>query len=417
MSKYLINPKNTIFSSETAPAENYKLYFYETGTTNLKDTYSDGDLTSKNSNPVLLSSGGQADIWLENDGAYRVKLDTDADVNVWQYDNITGNTALFSNLITNSNNLDMNGYDIITSSANKNIPLAPNGTGLLNIKNLTFTTDVNLNGNNIIIDDTHGFKQDITLTPLVVFSETTSAVNYIDISNAASGNSVILAAEGDDTNIDLNVTPKGSGVTATSSNIGMSDGDIIYDNNGNELVAFGAVSSAVNYFTIDPVNDIGSDKNNCDIGAAGTDTNISINLLPKGTGVVSVIDETISAADDDDLITLDMIDRATSVFNITNMSASPSYSVRAYINATTGTPVVAQDVGITSVDDNGTGDYTINRSFTKILGVAYPIVQIQDTSGNAAVTGIGTDSASSIQILLGELTDGSAADQTFHILA
>jgi len=43
-------------------------------------------------------------------------------------------------------------------------------------------------------------------------SATASAVNYLEITNAATGNGPTISAVGDDTNIDLNISPKGSGV-------------------------------------------------------------------------------------------------------------------------------------------------------------------------------------------------------------
>lgn len=46
---------------------------------------------------------------------------------------------------------------------------------------------------------------------LLKFSETGSAVNEFTIANAATGNGPTLSATGDDTNIDVNITPKGSG--------------------------------------------------------------------------------------------------------------------------------------------------------------------------------------------------------------
>jgi hypothetical protein len=46
---------------------------------------------------------------------------------------------------------------------------------------------------------------------LVKFAETASAVNEITVTNSATGNSPEIAATGDDTNIDLKLTPKGTG--------------------------------------------------------------------------------------------------------------------------------------------------------------------------------------------------------------
>jgi hypothetical protein len=46
---------------------------------------------------------------------------------------------------------------------------------------------------------------------LVKFAETASAVNEITVTNSATGNAPEIASSGDDTNIDLKLTPKGTG--------------------------------------------------------------------------------------------------------------------------------------------------------------------------------------------------------------
>ena len=46
---------------------------------------------------------------------------------------------------------------------------------------------------------------------LLKFTTTTSAVNYLKLTNAATSTSVLLEATGDDTNINLSIQPKGSG--------------------------------------------------------------------------------------------------------------------------------------------------------------------------------------------------------------
>jgi len=47
---------------------------------------------------------------------------------------------------------------------------------------------------------------------LLKFSETGSAVNEFTIANAAAGNGPTLSSSGTETNVDINITPKGSGV-------------------------------------------------------------------------------------------------------------------------------------------------------------------------------------------------------------
>lgn len=56
---------------------------------------------------------------------------------------------------------------------------------------------------------------------ILAFTETASAVNEIDVANAATGNAPALSAQGDDTNVDFNINPKGTGKVALSGNNGL----------------------------------------------------------------------------------------------------------------------------------------------------------------------------------------------------
>ena len=71
----------------------------------------------------------------------------------------------------------------------------------------------NLDTNSFMIDfdDDHGIR-DENGNEQLQFQTTASAVNHFDITNAATGNSPTISAVGGDTNIDLTLVPKGSGV-------------------------------------------------------------------------------------------------------------------------------------------------------------------------------------------------------------
>ncbi|WDS36246.1 H-type lectin domain-containing protein [Pseudoxanthomonas sp.] len=78
------DPAPVMFGADgTEIANGGLLYFYELGTTTEKATYSDSDLTTANTNPVVLDSAGRAEVNIWLDGTYTVKF-TDADGNaVW----------------------------------------------------------------------------------------------------------------------------------------------------------------------------------------------------------------------------------------------------------------------------------------------------------------------------------------------
>jgi hypothetical protein len=83
------------------------------------------------------------------------------------------------------------------------------------IKEISFpvtqlTSNLDANGNNIDFDDNTGIRDDSGNEQLI-FQKTASAVNHFDITNAATGNNPSISAVGDDTNISINLIPKGTG--------------------------------------------------------------------------------------------------------------------------------------------------------------------------------------------------------------
>ena len=100
--------------------------------------------------------------------------------------------------------------------------------------------NLDTNSQNILIDDAH-FIGDENGNEQIIFQTTGSAVNQIDITNAATGSGPSIAATGDDTNINLTLTPKGSGKVIIDGN-GSSGGVSIDDGNIDIRTGTGAVS-------------------------------------------------------------------------------------------------------------------------------------------------------------------------------
>jgi hypothetical protein len=110
-------------------------------------------------------------------------------------------------------------------------------------------------------------SESLRVTPIA------SAVNYLNVYGAATGNQVNMRMEGSDTNIGFNITTKGIGTydfyTGTYSSL---------------QFGIGNTASAVNYLRV-----TGSTTGNAaTILAQGSDANVSINLTAKGTGTVNV---------------------------------------------------------------------------------------------------------------------------------
>jgi hypothetical protein len=107
----------------------------------------------------------------------------------------------------------------VTIPAGKTVMVFSDGTNVVDVfflKDVVEDTtpqlggNLDANGNNILIDngnfigDENGLEQ-------IKFATTASAVNELTATNAATGNAPEVSATGDDTNIDLNLTPKGIG--------------------------------------------------------------------------------------------------------------------------------------------------------------------------------------------------------------
>ena len=72
------------------------------------------------------------------------------------------------------------------------------------------SADLDTNAQNIIIDNTKSIL-DENSNEQIKFSTTGSAVNEFTVANAATGNAPAISVTGGDSNIDLNITPKGYG--------------------------------------------------------------------------------------------------------------------------------------------------------------------------------------------------------------
>jgi hypothetical protein len=80
----------------------------------------------------------------------------------------------------------------------------------------------------------------------IIFTTTASAVNELTIANAATGNAPEIAATGDDTDIDLKLTPKGAGnLVLDGIEFPNADGSAnqVLQTNGSGVLSFGTISA------------------------------------------------------------------------------------------------------------------------------------------------------------------------------
>jgi len=100
-------PKMKVFQlTSTQVAAGAKIYTYEAGTSTDKATYSDQALTTANANPVIADSNGEAQVWLLDDGLYKIVINDSDDVLISNVDNIgtassASDTGGLANLVSN----------------------------------------------------------------------------------------------------------------------------------------------------------------------------------------------------------------------------------------------------------------------------------------------------------------------------
>ena len=160
-----------------------------------------------NFNPVAVSG----DVTIASNGAVTIANGA-VETAMVNANVITGQTAETS-LDTSNDTILIHDAD---AGSLKKTTLASISSALGGITDVVADTSPQLGGNldtnshNILIDDAH-FIADENGNEQIIFQTTASAVNQLDVTNAATGNAPEISATGGDTNISLKLTPKGSG--------------------------------------------------------------------------------------------------------------------------------------------------------------------------------------------------------------
>ena len=140
-----------------------------------------------------------------------------------------------------------------------------------------------------------GFIADANGNELIMLQTASSAVNQLEVTNSASGGAVVVGASGDDSNIDIDISPKGTGevniaagnlnyagtaITSTGAELNLLDGSSAGTVENSKAVIYGS-SGEVNGTTLQ----IG--------GSSINSTAAELNLLDgsaKSTSSITIID-------------------------------------------------------------------------------------------------------------------------------
>jgi len=288
-------------------------------------------------------------------------------------------------------------YTFPTADGSANQVLQTDGSGTLTfadqsggLSNIVEDTTPQLGG---MLDVNGNAIGDGTLE-LLKFSETASAVNEFTIANAATGNGPTLSATGGDTNIDINLTPKGTGevvigagnlnyggtaVTATGAELNYTDG--MFDNtSANEIIAMnssnnGFVSSGMIYNSSTASLGIGV--------ASASDIDARLHIVGTGTANTREVLFKVNNSNDHDRIEfIDEADTGSLPSALRNRNAtrgigiiSESGSVRLYSGGSAsanevfsaGSSLVRSFVNMqVDTDLTVTGNLTVNGTTTTV---------------------------------------------------
>ena len=113
--------KMQFFKADGTPLVGGKLYTYTAGTTTPQTTFTDSAGGTANTNPVILDSRGEANIWLGG-STYKFKLTDANDVEIWTVDNISAPTSGVSPALSGNVTID-------TNSSSPALKITQTGTG------------------------------------------------------------------------------------------------------------------------------------------------------------------------------------------------------------------------------------------------------------------------------------------------
>jgi hypothetical protein len=174
-------------------------------------TVSDGNTGATLAHRIIeftgsLTASRNVTIPLDVQNFYFLKNSTSGSQNVvFKYDTGTGTSATIANGKT------VIAYAKANDGTNPSIDTISLASDVVDDTSPQLGGNLDTNSFMIDFDDAHGIRDENGAEQLI-FETTGSAVNHIDITNAATGAGAQIGAVGDDSNLNLRLRPKGTGV-------------------------------------------------------------------------------------------------------------------------------------------------------------------------------------------------------------
>jgi hypothetical protein len=170
-------PKAQFFTNNGEPLVGGKLYSYAAGTTTPLATYTTYAGNVANTNPVILDSRGEANVWLTSGVLYKLALYDADNALIWTVDNVSsindgiftgpvaGTTATFSGALTAASGTFSGAVSGTTGTFSGNVQMASqNGGALAGLRNRV------INGNFYVDQRNSGASQTITAAAALAYT-------------------------------------------------------------------------------------------------------------------------------------------------------------------------------------------------------------------------------------------------------
>jgi hypothetical protein len=178
------SPKAQFLDANGNPLVGGKVFTYAAGTTTPLSTFTDASATTPNTNPIILDSRGECNLWFSTATSYKIVLKDADDVTQWTVDNIDTYGTIAAQ---NANNVNITGGAIsgitatfnVTGNVSGNAGTVTNGVYLTATQTLTNKTITGL-ASASTVNDSAGTGYAIGYRKIPQSSNTTAAASDVD---------------------------------------------------------------------------------------------------------------------------------------------------------------------------------------------------------------------------------------------
>lgn len=212
-------PKAQFFAADGTPLVGGKVYTYAAGTTTPLTTFTDASATTPNTNPIILDSRGECNLWFASAASYKIILKNSNDVQQWSVDNITTYGTISAQ---NYNNVNITGGTItgvtatfnLTGDVSGNAGTVTNGVYLDAVQTLTNKTITAMAAASSI-KDTNGSSYAVGFLKYPQSTNTTAALSDVSKHLYVSATTTVPSSVFTAGDYFLVVNSSGSSITLT----------------------------------------------------------------------------------------------------------------------------------------------------------------------------------------------------------